>query len=82
MRETRNVSDGTDKDAPGADLDKLGQEAIEGRTGTADVPGGVPSGAAPAGPHETPSLTNHDATAGTGSLPSPTSGDEVDAATG
>ena len=76
------MTDDNHQTVPDADLDRVGQEQIEGRAGTPAVPGGVPAGASPAGPHETPSLTNPDATAGTGSLPSPTQGDEVDAATG
>ena len=76
------MTDDTPETAPDADLDRVGQEEIEGRAGAPAGTGVVPADAPPAGPHETPSLTNPDATAGTGSLPSPTPGDEVDAATG
>lgn len=65
-----------------ADLDRIGQEEIEGRTGATEASAGPPEGASPAGPHEKPSLTNPEATAGSGALPSPTPDGEADAATG
>lgn len=69
-----------ERDRKDADLDRVGQEEIEGRGGAAG-PAPAPDGS-PAGPHAKPSLTNPDATSGTGSLPSASPGDEADAATG
>ena len=64
----------------GRSLDSQGQAEIEGRTNTAEE---AASWDAPmAGPHARPELTNPEATAGTGALPSPTPDDEADAATG
>lgn len=75
------MSGQTGKDTPSAEFDKAGQEEIEGRKGEPEDAPDQPK-APPAGPHAEPSLTNPDATPGTGSLPDPTSDDEVDAATG
>ena len=69
-------------DMSGAEFDKAGQDEVEGRTGTAKVAERRPTQAPAAGPHAEPSLTNPDATPGTGSLPAPVSDDEADAATG
>ena len=63
-----------------ADLDRIGQEEIEGRTGAGET--APPPDMPPAGPHDKPFLIDPDATAGTGSLPAPTPGDEVDPGTG
>ena len=65
----------------GADIDKAGQAEIEGRTGQDKSGKGSPEMPA-AGPHARPSLTNPDATPGTGSLPSTSAGDEADPGTG
>jgi hypothetical protein len=62
-----------------ADLDKVGQDEIEGRT----APTHVSSEALPTpGTHAQSDLTNHDATPGSGALPSAEPHDEADAATG
>lgn len=67
----------------GDDLDRVGQAEIEGRAGAAaPAEGEAPEGASPAGPHAAPSLTEPEATPGTGSLPSPTPDGEADAGTG
>ncbi len=68
---------------PGSDLDKAGQEEIEGRAAaTPAAADGAARQLTPAGPHAETGLTNPDATPGTGALPSPTPDDEADAATG
>lgn len=65
----------------GEDLDAVGQAEVEGRTGGAEASRAAPEEPA-AGPHAAPPLTNPDATPGAGSLPSESTGGEVDAGTG
>jgi hypothetical protein len=63
----------------GADLDKVGQDEIEGRTASTDTSSETPP---TPGTHAESALTNHEATPGSGALPSAEPHDEADAATG
>ena len=66
----------------GRSFDSEGQAEIEGRTGRAGDAAAPAPDQPIAGPHATPELTNPEATAGTGALPSATPDGEADAATG
>lgn len=66
----------------GADFDKAGQNAIEGRSPATEAPDAGAAERPVAGSHADAALTNHDATPGTGALPSAAPHDEADAATG